>query len=298
MASADFSFLAYAGSCFTVAGGVWLLFDRLEATARPEAKARAAQWLKNVKLPPGVSNWPAIFAAGFDRVFGERHLSWQCFRRSCLASLAALVVAFSIWVALNPGRTVAWWRFHTVWSAGALAVTPLLVLAFSLIPDYVSLLETRFVLRLMSRTASSLARIALLLLDALATAVIALAGFILLFVISELVDIVRGESHAGFASMLRAVRAVVQGVPGLWLGIGPLGGPPAGLLFYAAFVTSVWAWLYAISGFTVKLLVRAGAWAGLVRSILDIDAKPFQSIGYVAMILVVLAFVVAYPFAG
>jgi hypothetical protein len=37
---------------------------------------------------------------------------------------------------------------------------------------------------------------------------------------------------------------------------------------------------------------------GRARSILDIDAKPFQSMGYVAMLLVVLAFVLAYPFAA
>ena len=45
-------------------------------------------------LPEELPNWPSMFVALFDRVFTEKHLSWRCFRRSSVASVATVLVIF------------------------------------------------------------------------------------------------------------------------------------------------------------------------------------------------------------
>ncbi len=68
------------------------------------------------------------------------------------------------------------------------------------------------------------------------------------------------------------------------------GGIPIGIFFGAAFFTSAWAWLYAMSGLVVKLAEYGGRGLGVLRNFLDIDKKPITSIGWVAMVLVSIGY--------
>ncbi len=68
-----------------------------------------------------------------------------------------------------------------------------------------------------------------------------------------------------------------------------------GVWFYSTFFTSVWVYLYVISG----LIVKAGSFieilGSFIRKIFDIDNKPLRSMGYVCMVLVSLIFLIV-PF--
>jgi hypothetical protein len=84
-----------------LAGIVWKFFERVEAVLTDNTKLEIAVWLLDrKKLSPTFQSWPDMFAKVFDRVFGEKHLSWKCFRRSCLATvtstLAAIVLPHSV----------------------------------------------------------------------------------------------------------------------------------------------------------------------------------------------------------
>ena len=81
---------------------LYALFEKLEDIASPEANRDIAAWLRRVEIPGTLVNWPSQFAALFDRVFGECHLSEQCFLRSCVASLAGIAVMNMIWSVLHP----------------------------------------------------------------------------------------------------------------------------------------------------------------------------------------------------
>jgi hypothetical protein len=64
-----------------LAGIVWKFFERVEAVLNENTKLEIAVWLVDVKTAERVP-WPDTFAKVFDRVFGTKHLSWQCFWRS------------------------------------------------------------------------------------------------------------------------------------------------------------------------------------------------------------------------
>src|SRR5579864_3676343 len=83
-----------------LAGIVWKFFERVEAVLTDSTKKDIAQWLRVRNFESGILtdealNWPNTFAEVFDRVFGKKHLSLNCFLRSVLASFVlgiALVV--------------------------------------------------------------------------------------------------------------------------------------------------------------------------------------------------------------
>jgi hypothetical protein len=60
-----------------------------------------------------------------------------------------------------------------------------------------------------------------------------------------------------------------------------------GIYFYSTFATSVWLWLYAVSGAATRFIApRVGErWSRLRRG-LDIESRPNRALGYVACVLV------------
>src|SRR5450432_3741568 len=75
-----------------LAGIVWKFFERVEAVLTENTKLEIAVWLLGVKVGQKAQPWPETFATVFDRVFGERILSWKCFSRACLASYMVAVI--------------------------------------------------------------------------------------------------------------------------------------------------------------------------------------------------------------
>ena len=263
-------------------GAVWALFSRVEDTTAPEAKKATSRWLMNLRVEGLFSTWPSRFAALFDHVFGERHLSWKCFRRSCLASVAAVgVVALaattwgglggamtSLW-SLPPGPAVVNWAGRLLFVAG-----------FNLLADYVSLLETRWIIRVMSRARPATHVGALLLADfVLTVGVITLCVSFSTATAALLVHALGLSQRTagggwvfeeGFWDHLRRVLTVSEDLM------------PYGVFIYSTFFTSVWVWAYAVAGLAVKLGGVLGAWGAWVRRVLDIENHPLRSM---AMIL-------------
>ena len=66
-----------------------------------------------------------------------------------------------------------------------------------------------------------------------------------------------------------------------------------GVYFYSTFFTSIWVWLYALSGFLVKLLRRVfGGITFLKERVFNIEEKPLRSLGYVSVLIVTLIYIV------
>lgn len=298
-----FSFLAYAVAWATVTTGAWYLFERAEKTASNEGKAIASRWLKNLAPESAVQSWPATFASTFDRIFGDRHVSWKCFRRSCMASTVAAFIMALVINAVNRNfvkdivkdildemsksllRAVPGVEASISWNLGFVGL--FVIIAFLLLsvilnwlPDYLSLLESRYVITWMSNADSFVKLAVLLLVDLVATAVIwsvCLVPLLLVFdsPLSVLHDVLRGGVF-----FWKGEEAVYR-VFGIW--------------FYSTFFTSVWVWLYALAGFAVKLGEVLGLWVGRFKRIMDIHEKPFSSMGYAAMVIVTLGFLGGLP---
>lgn len=243
-----------------LAGIVLKSFERMEAVLTDNTKLEIAVWLLDrKKLSPTFQSWPDTLAKVFDLVFGAKHLSWKCFMRSAVASLATTAASVLIYsVNIHEFRSDDLWRAVPYFGAVGTVIT----LLFS----YPALLVTRWCLRQMARHDTPLQIAAFLGLGFVATTVIALIPFGVVLSLDFIVSFDRGEPlfELGF---------VVA-----WLFVPPL------------FYTSVWLWLYASSGFLLKAARRFDIGFEWFNKHCDIEKKPLQSIGLVSGAIVALVY--------
>jgi hypothetical protein len=249
-----------------VAGGVlfglvWGSFKAVEAVLSENTKLEIAVWLLGVKIGEKVEPWPDTFAKVFDKVFGERHLTWKCFWRSAIASYSAVVLVDIYLESFS--------RFLCqLCLSDYLHDTLLYAFIGNVVPDYISLLETRYLLGFMQRTRSFRQRLIWLALDFVLTSAIALV-----------------TAHVILSYWW------VSSDPGQWRWtISAILGHPADFhqtnswfsFVIPAFVTSIWLWLYIGSGFLIKAARRFDIGFQWFNRRFDIEKKPLQSIGLVA----------------
>ena len=262
MPTSDFATLeAFVQSNWAWAAGLAASMFALTALAdrllHPARRDEIALWLMGAHSE---QNWSRSFVTLFDAVFGNRHLSLRCVARSAVASLIAVAV---IWVLMgNLGALKL--RVRSELSLGGVLV---IALAINVLADYLSLLETRFLLGRMHRLRSVVAQVAVLLADlVISAAIIWLA--IAAYLTSPLYQ---GEAES-FAEIL--------GVFSIF-----------SVLFYSTFLTSVWTWAYILSTWIMRAFTRLG-----LADLLDVENKPVLVLGGVlALVVFVGALVLALP---
>ena len=280
-----------------LAGIVWKFFERVEGVLSDQTKFEIAVWLLGVEAGRKVEPWPDTFAKVFDRVFGTKHLSWKCFGRSCLASYAVAILSIFIAAIVTTARTFGGTPGLSL--VLVRVVFPTLVLASAIgnvLPDYLSLLETRAALRFLSRKSSFVWSVIVLSVDFVFTACLAIfaAGVALWFTTDLrfqalslfqkwLVDhpnmpLSRAALEFTFndISGLTAAQFVIPNFFFLWV--------------LPAFFTSIWLWLYSGSGFLLKAARRFDIGFQWFNRKFDIEKKPLQSIGLVAGVLVAVVY--------
>jgi hypothetical protein len=247
-----------------LAGIVWKFFERVESVLNENTKLQIAVWLVGVKpIGPKMGPWPDTFAKVFDRVFGEKHLSWKCFWRSCVASVSVGFICLPFVLGFTPSVIYEMWqmsktdpkvRSTIVFFACSIPVG-------SIIPDYLTLLETRIILRIMGDQISRW--VFLLVLDLALTFATAIV-----WTTSVMALIETSHSHQWlwqFQSLFFDAET-------------PLGW----IVIPSAVFTSIWLWLYAGSGFLLKAARRFDIGFEWLNRKFDIEKKPLQSVGLVA----------------
>jgi len=293
----------------TVAGGVWFLFDKTEQSVGSGVRRQASEWLQTSTMRELLDEVPTLFQVMFDRVFGTRHVSWTCFYRSCFASLVAVTLVMAGWFSTRPEarilasepafiRSVLWLVFFT----GLL----------NFIPDYLSLLETRVLLRHATgrwRTRT------ILVVDALFTACI---SFVVIRYSMELLygsgivmrgstggELVVGYLEVDLGSMWGQLRDMVlfsESYGNIFLlvraeGARTLGEVPVpiSVFFYSAFITSAWLWVFAGATVVLRMLTYMGERTRSVMRVLGADLAPFRAVGYASVVVVTVAFALGLP---
>jgi hypothetical protein len=267
--------LAVGGALFY---GVQKFFEVVGDKLNDDTKLEIAVWLLGVKVGQKVEPWPETFAKVFDRVFGTNHLSWKCFWRTSLA----VYIAFGLWLLFTErdGFNMA----QLPWMAVVVLIT-------SLLPSYISLLETRYLLNLLKHV-TAFSRIALIALDLYITTSIAilvsiyLYGFLYPIAMSPWpFDLwITYSLPSGLSAFPGNLGAALQP----WRGLSY--GGSTFLTFYPVFFTSIWLWLYAGSGFLLKFARRFDIGFEWFNRKFDIEKKPLQSIGLVAGALAALVY--------
>src|SRR5258708_24248775 len=75
-----------------LAGIVWKFFERVEAVLTDQTKLEIAVWLVGVQIGQKVEPWPDTFVKVLDRFFGDKPISWKCFRRSCAVTYVTSIL--------------------------------------------------------------------------------------------------------------------------------------------------------------------------------------------------------------
>lgn len=276
--------LLHAVTWATIIGGIGYLFEQAEKVVSSATKAAVSRWLLNLDPAGAVTGWPATFATMFDRVFDERHLSWRCFSRSCIASLVSVVVVTFLWGALRPSQFTS---FFTMYirsdDIGWKTIAVFLITAiFNLIPDYLSLIETRYIIQHINRTHSTIHILAFLTIDFMATATIGFGA-----IVGGLILITKGN-----IPVTELISTFIEYA--LPLSVWETGSMSLGIWFYAAFFTSVWVWLYVLSGSVVRLLEYLGVGINRLKFVLDVENKPLRSIGFISIVLFTIVYFVLF----
>lgn len=285
MNASELGIVAFLGAWVTTIGGVWFLFEKADETLAPEVRERLSDWLMGMSAGDRIRRWPDQFIALFDRAFGARHLSWLRLRRSALATFVLTWIVAGWWMATHPPPS------------GSVAVRALLMVTaaavlFSILADYVSLIETRWVLDRLSRGG---AVVPWLTLDVLVTGVLGVSVLMIFVTAMEgpgRIPSVMVEMLA-FEITMGVVDSVHDGTTGetseVWYGM------PMAPFFYATFFTSLWVWLFVAASGLVRLATTALAQTARLRGILDVRHKPGRSLGLAAVGLVTLIYAAAVP---
>ena len=293
----EFYLVAWAATT----GGLWFLFEKGEKTLSEESRGKVVGWVQQTDLKSGIESIPAQFAFLFDRIFGEKHFSRQCFNRSSAASAFSVLVVWAVYIATVPvldGTGAASEVAVLAQENGLLllliAGAVLVTMPFNFLPDYLSLLETRWTIGLMERTG----RVGLiLLLDFIATAIISAGGIAILFLIftglPDLILLLMGTPTGN--TPVAAFRDFVQMALGVEDARYDTLGLPVRVSFLSAFFTSTWLWLYAASVPLSRVLLRMNNGVGFLLRVTDVEKQPFRSMGFVSVIIVSALFALGLP---
>ena len=206
----------------TLAAFFFLMTNAALGLMSREKKDTLALWLMGAGTE---ENWSKSFLDLFDSLFGERHLSVRCLFRSCLASLisVSLIWGLMIWTG-TLDRVV----FGSLGFGNALMIG----IAVNFVADYVSLLETRYLLGRVPRLRKFSAQALVLIVDLVITAAIILLAIWL---------------------AQRSGLFVVESAD--WLSVG-LAFSIYSAPFYSTFLTSIWTWVYIVSTWVIRTFAR------------------------------------------
>lgn len=284
------------GTGILLAIGVGGLFWKADEGLSKEGRADLSLWLRRqfnrhgTQLDRDPPNLPSVVSAMFTKVLGNRHLSWRCFLMSCLFSILAVGLLTFVYSQID---VLQWKKFLS--SANWLLVG-FAFLGLNLFPDYISLMETRVVIRLMGRTRRVRTLIGYLGLDSLLTLLIfcgvggVLFGTLLAF--RELLtlpeDLIVLSTTGGLINEIYTeVMAAVLNLRTLTFS-GSDGA--LGIFLYSTFFTSVWVWLTALGWGVTRLLAKSPPLIRLMNRALPIDTHPMRAIGEVAAVIVCLGY--------
>lgn len=211
---------------FTMAAGALL---------NKQSKQHISRWLAG---EVSEENWARSFNTVFDAIFGERHFSLQCFARSSIASIIATILIYAL---LDNTGTLST-RTETFISFSSAIVAALTINA---VCDYLSLLQTRYFLQIISKRQRLIVHVLIVAGDILASGLIISLG---IFIYSQ--------TPLYFGGELRLMSVV---------GLFSILSIP----FYTTFLTTAWSITYAVSVGVIRFLIKLR-----IGRLLDVSGKP------------------------
>ena len=260
--------------------GIYRLFSVAEETIIDEKKSDFSKWLKNISFNSSIK-WVNYFILLFDTTFAYKKSRKTFIIRSIITSVLIALILTLIHESRNSNST----SFYT--NKGFLAFGLLLFL--NGIPDLVSLIETRYILSILEKINSLPKQIFLLFIDLVLTIGIYFGCIYLLYYLGALGELLfYGSTEIMINDFIFRVFSEES------LTLNPQKGENSffGISFYTTFFTSIWIWIYIISVAIIRIVTKLFNGLNLFKGLLDIENKPFKSLGAISILLITLAYVV------
>lgn len=271
------------GVMIALATGVAKTFEWFDPSLSKDSRVALGRLLTNLPPDKAVKSWSAVFPSFIDRVFGPRPGSWHFIRRSCLASMIAVTIVTFVYLRVTerPKGDDGFYYF-------AILTVMLISLVTNCVPDYFSLLISRFFVKLLSRNQTIKKTIGVLIADLLATATFA---FCILWLVDSFLEF---TALHGFVLPLHSLPDVLESSFGQTLKeIRECLHPDESnilILLLSPFFTSIWLWLYILSLGVFKVVHKAFSGWARIAPYLDLQEKPLVALGRVAGVIAAIGY--------
>lgn len=286
------------GTALALFSGINVFFFKADDFFSKEFKEDVALWILCLEPQDKIRLFAKFFIQLFDKIFSKNqncststfeYSNYSCLRtflRSCLSSILAITIITLLSANLGPPEILkVLFLLDENWFG-----VFMFAVFLNLIPDYFSLLETRYILQFIEGSNSSVKIIFFLIIDLVLTILI-FVGVGLILLLGSLFSYYGGIPILEFTKLL-FVDNYWQEI--IWIRNG--GGNQFGIFFYSTFLTSIWIWFFGVSYMFLSLIAQSGPAIKLLKYILPIEDKPFRSIGIVSGLIALIIYFVTIFF--
>lgn len=277
-------FSGYLASMVTIFISIFGIFEWAEKVLRREHAERFISYLRDVHTELWLRKLPNEFISIFDALFSKRHISLKCFLNSSLVSISVVLVLTIVWSFTHPQQFLIFldsdeylWFFPTI-------------IILNVIPDYFSLLETRYLLHWMSKTRSWYGYIIVMIIDIIATLLIA-------FVIGGILMGIVNQSLTGhydiFQWFLYYPIYLAETFFSFGISFEARQGVSMGVFIYSTLWTSVWLWLFILATTVMRFIQPAHRIGALAFHLINFETAPYRGIGAVAAVIACIIYLVS-----
>lgn len=259
----------------TMVGLIMAFAIYMDSITTPSTKKWLSEFLsaENSPLLKIILECPRLFIESFDSLFGKNHLSMKCFIRS---SLASIIVILIIGFVLRGHSSFNPFSLDIVSSgiAGIVYVMFLLILSIllNIIPDYISLLETRYIIhKSIDRNIKYL--VFIILLDFF------ISGIIYILIAGSISYAVLSIMQTNLLKYYLNIYNYMYHFASMCLGGGYT------IFFLSTYFTSFWMYMLLIFGITIKIAHPLNKFCLNIFKHLVVEEKPFQSSGLLLIML-------------
>jgi hypothetical protein len=254
--------------------GIQKFFEEVEKKLSADTKLEISVWLLDAHPTQSIKALYFTFPRIFNRIFGEKHLSWKCFWRSWIASCAMsliVIIGETLFRGLYPLQLKGI-RHLAAFTVGALVG--------NILPDYLSLWKTRYLLNLSVLKGNLCFNIYSLLADILLSIPFAICGLAMTMVFGYLTLGLLPDYDATYS--ISSYFRMPDRTSFAYKENTLLSVSTVAVALIPALFARLWLILYVASGLTLTAARNLDMGFAWFNRRFDIENHPLQCIGLVA----------------
>ena len=250
-----------------------------------EARTAYSNRLRQIEVSGGFADrWPSFFILSFDKFFGEKIISAARFKRSVAVSTTVVGMVTIAWGGTSPELfKAAYERVGRDWASMYSAV---IVAAwfFNLLPDFISAVETRYLMGRIANYRSRAAATVIIVLDLIFTTLIfVLTYHAVIHFLPIALDISKNLRKYWelfeYYNYWESLSWMFRNAP--TMSVDTPGQLTIGIFFYSTFFASIWLWVFVLAHFSMLAIRPLTRLVGGLKWI-DSTIYPLRAIGFVA----------------